>query len=153
MVNKYYNENISINDPELGKAINKDIDKYLIANAIFNIIYVNNNRLPENNENILFEGCTSKDVLDFVKENNISIGMYLDSITNLKFDIRRSVINNIKDENLKNGYLRGINDARESQLKNNKKLSTYNCGMFYFINHTETDLIANMCTNQKKLTK
>ena len=116
-------------------------------------MYVNNNTLPENKENILFDGCTSKDILDFVKENNLTIGMYLDSITNLKFDIRRNVINNIKDKQLKAGYLRGISDAREVQLKNNKKLSTYNCGMFYFITHTETDLIADMCTNEKRLTK
>ena len=99
----------------------------------------------------------------FYAENNITIGMIRDSITELKFNIRRSVISQIKDEKLRKNRLRGIEDALESNLKHNKeKEIDYNYGVFELMEFekendmydSNTKLIADSCMkDEKKLTK
>ena len=158
--NQYYEQymNKTKSNVELGRAMNKSIDRYLIISSLLNIMYTKNFVASKEKADIYFEHPAFKEIYPIIKENGITVGMIRDSITNLKFDIRRDVINKIEDEKLRKNRLRGIEDALELNLRRNKEEADYNYGIFERMElerdgiDSDTKLIADMCIKQNKKT-
>lgn len=123
---------------EAEKKLEPVTDKYRELITLFNTLYCMDYQFPENWKGIIEN---PDELINIIRENNITNGTIMHAIIDDKCDIMKDIMSAIPQDNLRSEFLKCVEELRSEQKKEKESQPNFNLPLCYFLDHTVEDFI------------
>ena len=139
---KYNDISVMEENPNFDKNIQglgNIIDTFVDMQTVLHILYCSDFQFPNGWERMCH--TDSKEVIEQLKKSGITIGDYLNALIDDKCDIIKEILNEIQDKDLRNTYLKELEELREHKHKETEEFTHVELPITYFLDHTFVDFL------------
>lgn len=121
------------------ETIDKKIYTYTELQSLLFLLYWNDFMFPDNWEGLVPD--TYQDIIVILEKSGMTIGDFLHALIDYKCNIMKDIFNEIENSQLKNEYLKQVEDLRGEKHEETNSFTHLKLPIIYFLNHTFNDFL------------